>query len=49
MALERQRVLTDLMDELKAYERAQISSTAIDRMEKVIINSLAQKDRLFMA
>lgn len=49
MALKRQRVINELLGELKEYERAHISSTAIDRMEKVVVSSLAQKDKLIMA
>jgi hypothetical protein len=44
MALERQRVLGDLVGELKEYEKAHISTAAMDRMEKVVVASLAQKD-----
>lgn len=49
MALQRQRVLNELLGEMKEYERAHISSTAIDRMEKVVISSMAQKDQIIMA
>jgi len=44
IALQRQRVLGDLLGELKEYEKAHISSTAIERMEKIVVASLAQKD-----
>lgn len=49
MALERQRVLGDLIGELNNYERAYISANAVDRLEKVLVSSMAQKDQLFMA
>lgn len=49
MALQRQRVLGDLLGELKEYERAHISSAVMERMEKVVVTSMAQKDQMIMA
>lgn len=49
MALQRQRLLGDLLSEMKDYERAHINTAVIDRMEKVVVSSLAQKDQLIMA
>ena len=34
---------------MKDYERAHINTAVIDRMEKVVVSSLAQKDQLIMA
>lgn len=48
-ALERQRVLGDLVGELKEYEKAHISTAAMDRMEKVVVASMAKKDQMIMA
>lgn len=37
-------MLGDLLSEMKDYERAHINSAVIERMEKVVVSSLAQKD-----
>lgn len=49
MALQRQRVLGDLLGEMKEYERAHISTAVMERMEKVVVTSMAQKDQMIMA
>ena len=42
-------MLGDLLGELKEYERAHISTTVMERMEKVVVTSMAQKDQMIMA
>ena len=42
--LERNRMIGSLMQEMREYEKATMSNVLIDRMEKIIASSLAQKD-----
>lgn len=39
----------EIMTEMKSFEAANINSTMMDRMEKVVVSSLAQKDQIIMA
>ena len=41
MALQRQRYLNDILTEMKDYEAAHINTAVVDRMEKVVVSSLA--------
>jgi hypothetical protein len=34
---------------MKAYETANLSQIMMDRMEKIVVSSLAQKDQIIMA
>lgn len=42
-------MMTGLLSEMKEYEAANINTTMMDRMEKIVISSLAQKDQIIMA
>lgn len=37
------------MNEMREYEKATMSSVLVDRMEKIVASSLAQKDQIIMA
>lgn len=43
-ALKRKNVVGGLLAEMKEYEQATMSSAIVERMEKVVVASLAQKD-----
>jgi hypothetical protein len=43
-AAQHKSLISGLMQEMKAYEAASINSHIVDRMEKICISSLAQKD-----
>ncbi len=47
--LERNRMIGDLMNEMREYEKATMSNVLVDRMEKILASSLAQKDQIIMA
>ena len=49
MTLERNRMIGSLMNEMKEYEKATMSEALVDRLEKIIASSMAQKDQLIMA
>ncbi len=38
-----------LLQEMKAYETSNLSQVMMDRMEKIVVSSLAQKDQIIMA
>ena len=42
-------MIGDLMNEMRAYEKATMSTTLLDRIEKIIAASMAQKDQIIMA
>ena len=42
--LERNRMIGSLMTEMREYEKATMSEALIDRLEKIIASSMAQKD-----
>ena len=42
-------MIGSLLNEMKEYEKATMSSTIVERMEKVVVTSLAQKDQIIMA
>jgi hypothetical protein len=42
-------VLHEVMQEMRAFEAANINQNMMDRMEKIVISSLAQKDQIIMA
>ena len=42
-------MIGDLMNEMREYEKATMSSVLVDRMEKIVASSLAQKDQIIMA
>ena len=44
MTLERQRLVHELLDEMKSYEKSHINTLMVERMEKVVAGSLASKD-----
>ena len=37
------------MNEMREYEKASMSNVLVDRMEKIVVSSLAQKDQIIMA
>ena len=39
----------DLMDEMREYEKAALSEALVNRLEKIVASSLAQKDQIIMA
>lgn len=47
--LERNRMIGSLMTEMREYEKATMSEALIDRLEKIIASSMAQKDQIIMA
>ena len=47
--LERKNMIGSLLHEMKEYEKATISTTIVERMEKIVASSLAQKDQIIMA
>ena len=47
--MQKNRVLGDLISEMKEYDKANLSTVMVERMEKVITSSLAQKDQIIMA
>ena len=42
--LERNRMIGSLMSEMREYEKATMSEALINRLEKIIASSMAQKD-----
>ena len=42
-------MIGSLLHEMKEYEKATISTTIVERMEKIVASSLAQKDQIIMA
>ena len=47
--LERNRMIGSLMNEMKEYEKATMSEALVDRLEKIMVSSMAQKDQIIMA
>ena len=47
--MRRSRVVGDLLHEMKEYEAATMSTVMVERMEKILTTSLAQKDQIIMA
>jgi len=47
--LERNRMVSDLMHEMAEFEKAAMSETMVNRLEKIIASSMAQKDQIIMA
>ena len=47
--MERNRMIGDLMHEMKEFEKASMSTVMVDRLEKILVSSLAQKDQIIMA
>jgi hypothetical protein len=41
--------MSELISEMKEYEASNINQGMIDRMEKIVVSSLAQKDQIIMA
>lgn len=39
----------DLMNEMREYEKATLSETLVNRLEKIMVSSMAQKDQIIMA
>ena len=37
-------MIGDLMNEMREFEKANLSNIMVDRMEKILASSLAQKD-----
>lgn len=48
-AAQHKSLIGGLVQEMKAYEAANINSHMVDRMEKICVSSLAQKDQIIMA
>ena len=42
-------MIGNLMTEMREYEKATMSHTLLDRIEKIIAGSMAQKDQIIMA
>lgn len=42
-------MISDLMNEMKEYEKAALSETLVNRLEKIMVTSMAQKDQIIMA
>jgi hypothetical protein len=47
--IRHKNVLHEVMQEMRAFEAANINQNMMDRMEKIFISSLAQKDQIIMA
>ena len=43
-SLKRKNVVGSLLSEMKEYEQATMSTAVVERMEKVVVASLAQND-----
>lgn len=41
--------MAELLTEMKQYEASTITANLMDRMDKIVISSLAQKDQVIMA
>jgi len=39
----------ELMEEIKHYENASMTASVVERMEKIMVRSMAQKDKIIMA
>jgi hypothetical protein len=39
----------ELMEEIKNYENASMTTAVVERMEKIMVKSMAQKDKIIMA
>ena len=48
-ATKHQTLISGILAEIKEYEKATINSNMVDRMEKIVVESLAQKDQIIMA
>ena len=48
-ATKHQTLSSGILAEIKEYEKATINSNMVDRMEKIVVESLAQKDQIIMA
>ncbi len=46
---KREQLIGELLSELNRYESASLSTLFVERMEKIISKSLAQKDQIFLA
>ena len=46
---KREQLIGEMMSELNRYESASVSTLVVERMEKIISKSLAQKDQIFLA
>jgi hypothetical protein len=42
-------MVSEMLGELNRYESASVSTLVLERMERVISKSLAQKDQIFLA
>ena len=42
-------MIGDLMNEMREYEKATLSNVMVDRLEKIMAASMAQKDQIIMA
>ena len=46
---KRKKLVNEMLDEMKRYEQASMSTVVVERMEKIITKSLAQKDKILLA
>lgn len=46
---KREQLVGELLGELNRYESASVSTLVVERMEKIISKSLAQKDQILLA
>jgi len=47
--IKHKNILSEMVSEMKLYEASNINQAVIDRMEKIVVSSLAQKDQIIMA
>ena len=47
--MRKREVFSRMLKEMQSYESATVSDLVIERMEKIVTGSLAQKDKLIMA
>lgn len=45
----RKKLVHEMLEEMRRYEQASVSTVVVERMEKIIVSSLAQKDKLLLA
>lgn len=47
--IKHKNIMAELLTEMKSYEASAITANMMDRMDKIVISSLAQKDQVIMA
>lgn len=46
---KRKGYVNEMLEEMKRYEQASMQTVVVERLEKIITQSLAQKDKLLLA